>query len=156
MEDELFDNGIDGTQFEDPTHDDFLMGIYEDGGTIIHYDREMDLQVIYFCGQWNDSGVDPDSIMIRLEQEKTYEKGYSVRIDKDRVYFYLPDKHFDIEAKLHLTDFIDIESPFPIEIYKVNISDLQDAISEKKIKVNFDREKFLARIERFKNLLVFG
>jgi len=157
MEDDLFDNGIDGTPWGEGDQYDFLQQVYEDGGTVIHHDPDVDLLVVYYSGQWNDSGVDPDSISISLESNSFDKKGYWVGIQEDKVSFNTPDKeYFQIEAKVHLTDFLDISSPMPIEVYRTHLPNLIDAISAKQITVKFDREKFISKIKRYENLLVFG
>lgn len=159
MEDDDFDNGIDGTPWEENDQfDEIIAQVYEDGGTLIHYDQTIDLMVAYFSGQWNDSGVDPDRICISLNSHTSMEDDhYWVGIYENSVHFNSPSKkYFEIEAKVKLSDFIDITSPVSIELYKTHFPDLIDAISNKQIKVNFDKQKFIDRIKRFENLLVFG
>lgn len=158
-DDDLFDNGIDGASWGDATEasaDQYGEEEMEYGANYIYDNPKDDAQVIYFSGQWNDSGVDPDRICIRCDCSGFTDKGYSVYIDRDKIWVGVPGKNFSLNLQLQPSDFIDIESPVPLEMPWTRISELKDALSEKKVKITFDKEKFKAKLERYKNLLVFS
>jgi len=152
MEDDLFDNGIDGTEFESSA--DFYYDDMEEHGGIYLYD-EGGTQIVYFYGQWNDSGVDPDRILVRCDVDEYNSYNYHVYIDSDKIWVRTPGKNFDLPLRLQLSDFVDVEPYVLIAPMKTSISEIQDLLSEKKLKFNFDKDKFKAKLERYKNLLAF-
>lgn len=161
MEDELFDNGIDGKPWgkdqAEASAEDYSDAYYEDGGIYLHQNTESDTKVVYFCGQWNDSGVDPDRIGVECDTSEFEDKGYSVYFEKDYAWIKVPGrKSFQLKMSFQLSDFVDVQSPVPIVMPYTGIADLQDALSAKKVQIIFDKEKFKAKLERYKNLLVFS
>lgn len=158
-EDDLFDNGIDGEPWGNQNEawaDQYSEEEMEYGANYIYDNPENDTQVIYFSGQWNDSGVDPDRICIKCDCSGFTDKGYSVYIDRDKVWITVPGKNFSLNLQLQPEDFIDIESPVPLRLPYTDIAQLKDALSEKKVKIAFDKEKFKEKLERYRNLLVFS
>lgn len=159
-DDDLFDNGIDGVGWDNQSEasaDSYSEDEMDYGANYIYDNPKDDTQVVYYCGQWNDSGVDPDRICIRCDMSGfNGDVGYQVFIDTDKIWVTVPGIHFSLNLQLQPKDFIDIESPVPIVLPYTSISALQDALSEKKVKITFDKEKFKAKLERYKNLLVFS
>jgi hypothetical protein len=151
--DDIFDNGIDGEPFDSPADDYY--DDYEDSGFVIYRNKADNTQIIYYSGQWNDSGVDPDRILVRCDIDNFGDAKYYVCINIDRVWIKTPEKHFDMDVVMKLSDFVDIESPIEITPNRTSISEMTDLLSDKKIKITFDKEKFKARLERLRNLLVF-
>jgi len=160
MEDDLFDNGIDGTTWDNQSEawaDSYSEDELEYGANYIYENAKDDTAIIYYCGQWNDSGVDPDRICIKCDMSGFHgDIGYQVYIDRDKIWVTVPGKHFSLNLQLQAKDFIDIESPVPLELPYTSISAMKDALSDKKVKITFDKEKFKEKLERYRNLLVFS
>jgi len=164
MNDDDFDNGIDGTPWASNSTEDSAERCseeeyvtYELGGVYLHKDSANDTEIIYYYGQWNDSGVDPDKIALGCNVSAYEDKEYRVWFDRESAWIKVPEKKaFELNGKFSLKDFVDYESPVNIECMRTNFDDLQDALSEGKVKFIFDKEKFIAKLERYRGLLVFS
>lgn len=153
MEDDLFDNGIDGEPFESYA-DHYYEDVEEFGGMYL-YDED-NAQIIYFYGQWNDSGVDPDRILVKCGLDNYNNATHYVYIDQNKLWVTVPGKSFDLPISTKLSDFVEIDPPvFDLIPMRTGISELREALDEKKVKFIFNEEKFKAKLERYKNLLAF-
>ncbi len=158
-EDDLFDNGIDGEPYANNNNEALLNSYYdihEDGGIIIHDDIEKHTMVVYYCGQWNDSGMDPDTIVISIDEGDWKAPTYRVAFDKEEARIVTPTKKFKLHASFKLQDFVGVISPVKIICNNTNTGDLVDSIAAKTTQIVFDKDKFKDKLERFQRLLVFS
>ena len=161
MNDDLFDNGIDGTGWDNATEasaDQYGDEEHEMGGILLYNNDKDETRITYYCGQWNDSGVDPDHISIKCDFMDFATAEHWVSIGEDSAWFGVPGKKaFELKGQFKLSDFVEVESPIDIDVNRrFNIDEMVDLISEKKIKFGFDKEKFKAKLERYRGLLVFS
>ena len=156
-DDDLFDNGIDGEPFEGP-NDDYADEESYWGGTVLYANSKDETRITYFCGQWNDSGVDPDSISLKCNYMTLKDDEYYVSIGKDSIWIKVAGKTaFELKGQFNISDFVEVDSPIDINVRnRFNFDEMIDSISEKKIKFVFDKEKFKAKLERYRGLLVFS
>lgn len=160
-DDDLFDNGIDGTGWDNSSEaaaDSYSEEEYEMGGTLLYANSTDETKITYYCGQWNDSGVDPDHIAIKCDYISFKGDEYWVSIGENSTWFGVPGrKAFELKGEFNLSDFVEVESPIDISVRRrFNFSEMIDLLSEKKIKFGFDKEKFKAKLERYRGLLVFS
>jgi hypothetical protein len=155
-EDDLFDNGIDGEPWDYDGANDDLYEIAQEGGIIIHNDPVDKTMVVYYSGQWNDSGVDPDTIVLTTDGLWKDKAAYFLAIEVGEARIKTPTKSFKLDISFRLDDFVKVNSTIPIVVNKTNIGDLVDSISAKTTTIVFDKEKFKDKLERFSRLLVFS
>ncbi len=163
MNDDLFDNGIDGEPWAQDAaengaerYSEEEAEIHEMGGVYLHKDTVNDTEVIYYWGQWNDSGIDPDTIALGCDVSAYEDKEHRVWFDRESAWIKVPGKkQFQLPGKFNLKDFVDVESPVHIECMRTHFADLQEALSEGKVKITFDKEKFKVKLERYRSLLAF-
>lgn len=160
-DDDLFDDGINGTGWDNASEasaDQYGDDEYEWGGTLLYADGANETKITYYCGQWNDSGVDPDSISIKCNYMDFKDNEYWVSIGEESAWFGVPGKKaFELKGQFKISDFVEIDSPIDISVHRrFNFSEMIDLLSEKKIKFVFDKEKFIAKLERYRGLLAFS
>lgn len=165
MSDDLFDNGIDGEPFGRDMAEEqaecFSEDMYEEyemGGYNLYTNEDDETKITYYCGQWNDSGVDPDRISIKCNYMSFKDEEYYVSIGEESAWIGVPGrKSFELKVKFDLSDFVEVDSPIDISVHRrFNFSEMVDLLSEKKIKFVFDKEKFKTKLERYRGLLAFS
>lgn len=141
----------------DPLIDEFYNEILSEGGFLLFADWKKDFFIVYDSSQWNDNGIDPDSIRMFYGTKLYTKDGHYVHLYKNKAYFHdLETGFFHLDISLSVKDFVTINSSIDIVLGATNIADLVDANSNKQIEIIFDEKTFINKIRKYKNLLVFS